>query len=136
MALLSLLHRLSAAAGTHLEAVTVDHGLRPEAAEEAVFVARYAGTLGLRHETLRWRGWDGQGNLQNAAREARYRLMADWAERRGLPCVALGHTADDQAETVLMRLARRAGVDGLSAMAPRSDRHGITWLRPLHFCPA
>ena len=133
MALLSLLHGLSAAAGTHLETVTVDHGLRPEAAGEAAFVARCASTLGLSHETLRWRGWDGQGNLQNAAREARYRLMADWAERRGLPCVALGHTADDQAETVLMRLARRSGVDGLSAMAPRSKRHGTTWLRPLLF---
>lgn len=133
MALLSLLHGLSAAAGTDLETVTVDHGLRPEAAGEAAFVARRASALGLSHETLRWRGWDGQGNLQNAAREARYRLMADWAERRGLPCVALGHTADDQAETVLMRLARRAGADGLSAMAPRSDRHGITWLRPLLF---
>ena len=133
MALLSLLHGLSAAAGTDLETVTVDHGLRPEAAGEAAFVARRASALGLSHETLRWRGWDGQGNLQNAAREARYRLMADWAERRGLPCVALGHTADDQAETVLMRLARRSGVDGLSAMVPRSNRHGITWLRPLLF---
>lgn len=133
MALLTLLHGLCAAAGTHLEAVTVDHGLRPEAATEAAFVARYAGALGLPHETLQWRGWEGQGNLQNAAREARYRLMADWAARRDLPCIALGHTADDQAETVLMRLARRSGVDGLSAMAPQSRRHGVTWLRPLLF---
>ncbi|EDQ04983.1 tRNA(Ile)-lysidine synthase [Sulfitobacter indolifex] len=133
MALLSLLHGLCAAAGTQLEAVTVDHGLRPEAATEAAFVAHHAGALGLPHETLQWRGWDGQGNLQNAAREARYRLMADWAARRDLPCIALGHTADDQAETVLMRLARRSGVDGLSAMAPQSRRHGVTWLRPLLF---
>lgn len=133
MALLSLLHGLCAAAGTHLEAVTVDHGLRPEAATEAAFVAHRAGALGLPHETLQWRGWEGQGNLQNAAREARYRLMADWAARRDLPCIALGHTADDQAETVLMRLARRSGVDGLSAMAPQSRRHGLTWLRPLLF---
>ncbi len=133
MALLSLLHGLCAAAGTHLEAVTVDHGLRPEAGTEAAFVAHHAGALSLPHETLQWRGWDGQGNLQNAAREARYRLMADWAARRDLPCIALGHTADDQAETVLMRLARRSGVDGLSAMAPQSRRHGVTWLRPLLF---
>ncbi|MEX3316879.1 tRNA lysidine(34) synthetase TilS [Sulfitobacter sp. PS-8MA] len=131
MALLSLLHRLCASAGTDLEVATVDHGLRPEAAAEAAFVARHAAALGLPHETLRWRGWDGQGNLQNEARQARYRLIAEWAGRRDLPFVALGHTADDQAETVLMRLARRAGVDGLSAMAPRSRRHGITWLRPL-----
>ncbi len=131
MALLSLLSDLCRAAGSHLEVVTVDHGLRPEAAVEAEFVARHAAALGLAHETLRWRDWDGQGNLQDAARQARYRLMADWAKRRQLPCVALGHTADDQAETVLMRLARRAGVDGLSAMAPQSTRHDIQWLRPL-----
>ncbi|KKK57632.1 hypothetical protein LCGC14_3052530, partial [marine sediment metagenome] len=61
MALLSLLHGLCAAAGMHLEAVTVDHGLRPEAATEAAFVARYAGALGLPHETLQWHGWEGQG---------------------------------------------------------------------------
>jgi len=133
MALMSLLHALCAAAGTVLETVTVDHGLRSEAAAEAEFVARCARILGLHHETLQWRGWDGQGNLQNAAREARYALMADWAMRRNLPSIALGHTADDQAETVLMRLARRAGVDGLSAMAPQSTRHGVTWLRPLLF---
>ncbi|NUH65895.1 tRNA lysidine(34) synthetase TilS [Sulfitobacter sp. S0837] len=131
MALLSLLSGLFRAAGSHLEVVTVDHGLRAEAAVEADFVARHAAALGLAHETLRWRDWDGQGNLQDAARQARYRLMADWAKRRQLPCVALGHTADDQAETVLMRLARRAGVDGLSAMAPQSTRHDIQWLRPL-----
>ncbi|SFG62200.1 tRNA lysidine(34) synthetase TilS [Sulfitobacter dubius] len=131
MALLSLLHGLCKVAGTHLEVVTVDHGLRPEAAAEADLVARCAGDLGLHHETLQWRGWDGQGNLQNAARHARYALMADWAARRDLPCIALGHTADDQAETVLMRLARRAGVDGLAAMAPQSQRQGVTWLRPL-----
>ncbi|MFG6561527.1 tRNA lysidine(34) synthetase TilS [Sulfitobacter sp. 1A15299] len=133
MALLSLLHGMAVATGSHLEAVTVDHGLRPEAAEEAAMVARHAARLGLAHETLHWRDWDGQGNLQNAAREARYRLMADWATRRALPIVALGHTADDQAETVLMRLARRSGVDGLAAMALRSERFGVTWLRPLLF---
>lgn len=82
MALLSLLHGMAVAAGSHLETVTVDHGLRPEAAEEATMVARHAARLGLAHETLHWRDWDGQGNLQNAAREARYRLMAGWAARR------------------------------------------------------
>jgi tRNA(Ile)-lysidine synthase len=131
LALLYLLHGVCATAGTYLEAVTVDHGLRPEAAAEADLVARHAAELGIPHETLKWRGWNGQGNLQNAAREARYTRMAEWAARRNLPVVALGHTADDQAETVLMRLARRAGVDGLSAMAPQSTRHGVTWLRPL-----
>jgi len=131
IALMHLLHAHCAAAGSVLRVVTVDHGLRPEAAEEAHFVARQAAALGLSHDTLAWRGWDGQGNLQNAARDARYGLMADWARRHDLPIVALGHTADDQAETLIMRLARRAGVDGLSGMDQQSHRLGITWTRPM-----
>ncbi|MCO8144190.1 tRNA lysidine(34) synthetase TilS [Rhodovulum tesquicola] len=121
---------LLALAGRRVHAVTVDHGLRPEASAEARFVAETCARLGLLHETLRWRGWDGQGNLQDAARRARYRLIADWAAGQGIGRVALGHTRDDQAETVLMRLARGAGVDGLSAMAPARDALGVTWLRP------
>nr|WP_287183076.1 tRNA lysidine(34) synthetase TilS [Rhodovulum sp.] len=121
---------LLALAGRRVHAVTVDHGLRPEATAEARFVAEICARLGLPHETLRWRGWDGQGNLQDAARRARYRLIADWAAGQGIGRVALGHTRDDQAETVLMRLARGAGVDGLSAMAPARDALGVTWLRP------
>lgn len=131
MALLFLLQNLAEASSTTLHVVTVDHGLRPEAAEEARMVARHAAALGLSHDTLTWRGWDGQGNLQNEAREARFSLIADWARQRGIGDVAMGHTADDQAETLLMRLARRAGVDGLTAMSPQSTRHGVTWHRPL-----
>ena len=66
-----------------------------------------------------------------AAREARYRLLADWARRRRIEVVALGHTRDDQAETFLMRLARGSGLDGLSGMATRRRAEGIDWLRPL-----
>lgn len=131
LALMFLLEGICATTGSQLCVVTVDHGLRPEAADEARFVARHAAALGLSHDTLEWRGWDGQGNLQNAAREARFGLMAEWAQRKDLPVVALGHTADDQAETLLMRLARRAGVDGLSGVAPQSQRLGTTWARPL-----
>ncbi|MBK5945432.1 tRNA lysidine(34) synthetase TilS [Rhodobacter veldkampii DSM 11550] len=135
---LALLHLLAdraaartGAAGTALAVVTVDHGLRPEAADEAAMVARVAAGLGLPHQVLRWRGWDGRGNLPDAARRARYGLMADWARAQGIAAVALGHTADDQAETFMMRLARGAGVDGLSAMAPERRAQGILWLRPL-----
>ncbi|SLN62415.1 tRNA(Ile)-lysidine synthase [Pseudoruegeria aquimaris] len=114
-----------------LHVVTVDHGLRAASAQEAAGVAALCARLGLPHRVLRWQGWDGQGNLQDAARRARRRLIADWARTEGLSAVALGHTRDDQAETLLMRLERGSGVDGLAAMAPESRSDGITWLRPL-----
>jgi tRNA(Ile)-lysidine synthase len=111
-------------------AATVDHGLRPEAAQEARLARDCAQRFGVPHEILKWGDWDGRGNLQDKARTARYALLADWAVRRGLGAVVLGHTADDQAETVLMRLGRSAGVDGLSGMAARRIVHNVTFLRP------
>ena len=119
------------AAGAPLLAVTVDHGLRRESAAEARQVAGAAAARGIRHETLCWRGWDGRGNLQAAAREARHALIADRARAEGRRAVLLGHTRDDQAETVLMALARAAGPDGLSAMAAARQARGVHWLRPL-----
>lgn len=113
-------------------AVTVDHGLRPEAAEEAAAVAALCARLGVAHDMRRWEGAGAiKGNLQNAARRARLDLIAEWAIGAGLGAVVLGHTLDDQAETVLMRLARGSGVDGLSAMAARREALGVVWLRPL-----
>ena len=100
---------------TALCAVTVDHGLRDASAAEAEAVARQAAALGLTHATLRWR-WDGTGNLQAAAREGRRRLVREWAAAMGAPAMLLGHTLDDQAETLVMRLARGSGVEGLSGM--------------------
>lgn len=126
----ALLH-LAVQAGLRVRAVTVDHGLRPGSRDEAEAVAAACAALGVPHDRLDWQGWTGRGNLQQAAREARLRLIAGWAAAHGLGAVALGHTRDDQAETVLMRLARRAGVDGLSAMPPRRDHLGIAWLRPM-----
>jgi tRNA(Ile)-lysidine synthase len=130
MALLHLLGACAADHGVTLEAATVDHGLRPEAAAEAALVAETCAGLGIRHETLQWQDWRGQGNLQAEARGARYRLLARWAMRRNLDAVALGHTMDDQAETFLMRLVREAGVDGLAAMDRRFRRDGATFWRP------
>ncbi len=131
MALLHLMHGFCAFHGVKLRAVTVNHGLRAEATSEAEIVKRYCASLGVLHETLLWRDWDGAGNLQNAARDARYGLMAAWAKEHGISTIALGHTADDQAETFLMRLSRRSGVDGLSAMSSRIVREGVTFVRPL-----
>lgn len=132
VALLVLLADWAAARGLALAAVTVDHGLRPESASEAAAVGRLAADLGLPHDVLRWeRSPDEGGNLQDAARRARLRLIANWASARDVGAVALGHTQDDQAETVLLRLARGSGVDGLSAMAPVRLRAGLRWIRPL-----
>ncbi|WP_170332782.1 tRNA lysidine(34) synthetase TilS [Ruegeria arenilitoris] len=131
VALLHLLHEITQDEQTKLFAATVNHGLRPEAAAEADQVAELAARLGIPHETLLWQGWDGSGNLQDQARQARYRLLTDWARRSDIPAVALGHTADDQAETVLMRLGRASGVNGLSGMPYARDQNGITLLRPM-----
>lgn len=131
VALLLLAVDWARASGARLAAATVDHGLRPEAGAEAAGVAALCARLGVPHETLRWKGWDGQGNLPDRARQARYDLLAGWAARTGLQAVLLGHTADDVAETLLMRLGRGSGVDGLAAMAPARRVGGVLFLRPL-----
>lgn len=130
-ALMLLLNVWAQAHGCLLFVATVDHGLRPEAADEALMVGGAARALGLRHDVLNWRGWNGSGNLQAEARAARYHLLSQWAGRHGLDAVALGHTGDDVAETFLMRLARGSGVDGLAAMRGVAKREGVVWLRPL-----
>ncbi len=130
---IALLHAASRAFGTpntQVFAVTVDHGLRPEAAQEAQFVAQVAASLNVPHDILRCDGHAWSGNLQAQAREARYDLMTTWAREKQITVLALGHTADDQAETVLMRLARSSGVDGLSGIAPRRIQGGVTLVRP------
>lgn len=131
MALLDMMIVYGLEHGLPVEAVTVDHGLRPEAADEAESVSRFCAARGVPHSTLQWNRAVESGNLQAEAREARYSMIADWARARGIDCVALGHTMDDQAETFLMRLARKAGVDGLAAMDAQFERNGIRWIRPL-----
>ncbi|RME16806.1 MAG: tRNA(Ile)-lysidine synthetase [Alphaproteobacteria bacterium] len=83
MALLHLMATLAPARGLSLRAATVDHGLRPEAADEARFVAEVCARLGVPHETLVWDGRAARGNLQAEARAARYRLLAGWAAGQG-----------------------------------------------------
>lgn len=127
----ALMHLAAGWAGTRrLAAATVDHGLRPDSAAEAAATGRAAAALGIPHRVLPWRDHP-PGNLMAAAREARLRLLAAWAQAEGLEAVLLGHTADDVAETLLMRLGRGAGIDGLAAMAERRQADGTVWLRPL-----
>ncbi|WP_158968861.1 tRNA lysidine(34) synthetase TilS [Chachezhania sediminis] len=131
LALLHLLVRALDGTDVRLRAATVDHGLRPEAAAEAAHVAALARKLGVEHDMLHWNGGTASGNLQGAARQARYRLLTRWAHVHDLPELALGHTMDDQAETVLMRLGRASGVDGLAAMAATREVGGVLLIRPL-----
>jgi len=122
--------------GPRLLAVTVDHGLRRESADEARAVKRLARRLGVPHRTVRWRGKKAQRVSQQAARQARYRLLAGAARAAKARHVLTAHTLDDQAETVLMRMTRGSGIGGLGAMArasplPLSGEQAIELVRPL-----
>ncbi len=117
--------------GPRLIAVTVDHGLRPEAAREAREVKRLARSLDLPHRTLRWTGAKPKTGLPAAARSARYRLLAQAARQSHATHILTAHTRDDQAETLLMRLLRGSGIAGLAAMARESERDGLRLARPL-----
>jgi tRNA(Ile)-lysidine synthase len=97
-----------------IEAATVDHGLRPESADEARFVAQVCADLGVPHEILPVTVAD--GNVQSQARAARYAALGAWLERRDLQALATAHHADDQAETLLLRLNRASGVSGLAGV--------------------
>jgi tRNA(Ile)-lysidine synthase len=117
-----------------VEAATIDHALRPDSAGEPEMVAQLCEQLGVPHATLtvRWREPPVTA-IQERARRERYRLLGFWAEEQGLQAIATGHHADDQAETLLMRLMRGAGVRGLAGMRPRSIAPGteVRLLRPL-----
>jgi tRNA(Ile)-lysidine synthase len=123
--------RKALAHGPRLVAVTVDHGLRREAATEAREVERLADALALTHRTMRWTGKKPDSGVPAAARVARYRLLAEAAREAGATHILTAHTRDDQAETLLMRLLRGSGIAGLSAMARISEREGLLLARPL-----
>lgn len=124
-----MLH-LAHQAGLRPRVATVNHNLRAGAVADCAMVAQVCAGLGLQHDVLHWH-WSGQGNVQDAARQGRYGLLADWARAAGLQAVAVAHTQDDLAETFLMRLARGSGLDGLAAMAPVRDMAGMRFIRPL-----
>jgi tRNA(Ile)-lysidine synthase len=126
VALLLLAH---AAYPGQVRAATVDHGLRAEAATEAEAAAALCATLGVPHETLRV-SVASQASVQAAAREARYEALSHWAGREHLALLT-AHHADDQAETLLMRLARGSGLAGLSGIRAIRREGATTVLRPL-----
>ena len=113
-----------------VHAATVDHGLRPESAAEAAFVAGICARLGVPHATLRADA-PIAGNVQSGARALRYRLLGAWARETGVARLLTAHHADDQAETLLMRLLRGSGVGGLAGVRARAKIDGIAVIRPL-----
>jgi tRNA(Ile)-lysidine synthase len=127
--------RASLSSGPKLIAITIDHGLRPESEREARAVKRLAAALGVRHRCLRWTGTKPASGLQEAARSVRYRLLAAAARASGARHVLTAHTLDDQAETVLIRMARGSGLAGLAAMQRETQLPGtaqeLNLVRPL-----
>ena len=128
---LALLLLAAAAHPGRVQAATVDHGLRPGSAAEALHVAEICERLGWPHSTLEVQVPSGGEGLQGEARRARYEALARWAEEQGIADVCTAHHADDQAETVLMRLQRGSGVGGLSGIRPLRAKGSIRILRPL-----
>jgi len=112
-------------------ALTVDHGLRDQSAEEALQVGRWLHSEGMDHDILDWQGPKPKTGIQAAARAARYGLMQAWCREQGVLHLALAHTQDDQAETFLLRLGAGSGADGLAAMTAIRETADVRLLRPL-----
>lgn len=133
MALTLMVKRFADEYSGQLLALTVDHALRAESSDEAEQVAGWMQRHGIPHRIIRWQhGGSIKGNLQAAARAARYHLLSEACRKEGFSFLLTGHTADDQVETVALRQQRDAGPVGLAGMsASRSLAQGLTLLRPL-----
>ena len=117
--------------GGDVVALTVDHGLRPDSAAEAAQVGRWLAARSLAHRILTWTAPKPAAGIQAAAREARYDLLAGYCRDAGILHLLIAHNLEDQAETLLLRLARGSGVDGLAAMAAVWEMPAARLLRPL-----
>ena len=113
-----------------LKAVTIDHGLRSGSSLECDHVKRISDGLSIEHTTLKWL-MEPIGNLQNAARNARHELLLEWTKKQKLSVVLLGHTLDDNAETIVIKLIRGSGIDGLAGIEKNIKINGLNIFRPL-----
>ncbi len=117
----------------NIHIITVNHGLRDEAQEEAQAVAKWVGEQphkSLTHVVLNWQGDKPDTGLLEAARHARYGLLHEYCEGHKIHHVFLGHHQDDQAETFLIRLSKGSGLDGLAGMKPVQENNKINLCRP------
>src|SRR5436305_1296647 len=117
--------------GGRLAALTVDHGLGPESAGEAQAVAGWMAARGIEHHVLAWSGPKPATGIQEAARAARYGLLAEWCRAEGCLHLLTAHHREDQAETYLIRQRAKSGVDGLASMAGVRELEGCRLVRPL-----
>jgi tRNA(Ile)-lysidine synthase len=121
--------------GGRLAALTVDHGLRPESAEEAQAVAGWVAARGVEHHVLAWSGPKPATGIQEAARAARYGLLTDWCRAEGCLHLLTAHHREDQAETYLIRKRAGSGIDGLAGMSALRELAGVRLVRPLLAVP-
>jgi tRNA(Ile)-lysidine synthase len=135
MALALLAHAWAQSRGGAATALTVDHRLRPESAAEAERVGAALARHGIAHAILVREGAPPAANIEAAARGARYRLLEGWCGTQGVLHLLTAHHRDDQAETLLLRLARGSGLDGLAGMAPVAERGTCRILRPFLMLP-
>jgi len=135
LALTILADRWARERGGTAWALTVDHRLRPESAAEAERVGRWLAARNIPHATLVWRDAKPSTGIQEAAREARYRLLAEWCAEHGCLHLLLAHHRDDQAETYLIRRRAASGADGLAGMATVREVPGLRLVRPLLAVP-
>jgi tRNA(Ile)-lysidine synthase len=131
LALLILLDDWARECGGVVVALTVDHGLRPDSAAEARWVAALCADLKIAHRSLCWRGEKPRKAIQAAARDARYALLGAQCRRDGLLHLAVAHHREDQAETLLLRLAAGSGPLGLAGMSAIVEQPGLRLIRPL-----
>ncbi len=134
MALALLMAQYAQSNGVQVIALTVDHALRSESADEAKQVGIWLKAHGILHHILTWQGKKKPANIQANARKARYRLMADFCIANNINFLGVAHTSEDQAETVLMRIMRGSGIDGLAGINASKTMYGITIIRPLLNC--
>ncbi len=131
LALLLLTQRWARQTGGRVVALTVDHGLRPNSAQEARRVQEWAVKWGIEHHILTWEGDKPSSCLQEKARDARYQLLISWCKAHATSTLLLGHHAQDQEETFWLRLSSGSGLTGLSGMRDQWVKDGVTLLRPL-----